>query len=208
MGESSSRSKWAHELPWRDVAIVIGVTGLSIAISARFDLNEKLYTLTRRWERFQIDELYMGMLVLLVCLMWLSWRRYRHACKEVRARQIAEARLAGALLENRELAQENLRIEETERKHLARELHDEFGQYLNAIKLDAMSIRETGGDTQAIVNASIAIIRSADHVHGVVRDMIARLRPAGLDELGLVAAIWSSCISQSPTMAAAWKRPS
>ncbi len=67
------------------------------------------------------------------------------ARRELRARQIAEARLGVALVENRQLAQENLRIQEVERKHLARELHDEFGQYLNAIKLDAVSICQGGG---------------------------------------------------------------
>ena len=57
------------------------------------------------------------------------------AARELQARQIAEARLAAAC-GNRRLARENLRIQEMERKHLARELHDELGQYLNAIKLD------------------------------------------------------------------------
>jgi signal transduction histidine kinase len=130
----------AHEPPWRDIAAVVGITLLSFVLSVRFNINETLYALTRRGERFQIDELPIGMLVLLLCLMWLSWRRYEHARRELRARRIAEARVNAVLEENRQLAQENLRIQEVERKHLARELHDE-------------------------------------------------LRPVGLDELGLVAAI-------------------
>ena len=85
------------------------------------------------------------MLVLSICLMWLSWRRYAHAHRELNARRIAEQGLGEVLAENRELAQQNLRIQEAERKHLARELHDELGQYLNAIKLDAVSICESGG---------------------------------------------------------------
>jgi two-component system, NarL family, sensor histidine kinase UhpB len=122
--------------------------------------------------------------------MWLSWRRYRQVYRELRVRRITEARLAGVVAENRRLAQENLRIQELERKHLARELHDEFGQYLQAIKLDAVSITESGGnDAAAAASASAAIIRSVDHIHGTVNIMIGRLRPVGLDELGLVAAI-------------------
>jgi signal transduction histidine kinase len=136
--------------------------------------------------RIEIDELPIGMLVLLICLMWLSWRRYEHARRELNARRVAEARLGVALAENRQLAQENLRIQEMERKHLARELHDEFGQYLNAIKLDAVSIRESGGhEPQLSTRASMSIVRSIDHVHRAVSDMIGRLRPVGLDELGL-----------------------
>jgi two-component system, NarL family, sensor histidine kinase UhpB len=178
------------ELPWRDTMIVIGITVLTILLSAHFQLNETLYTLTRHWEYLQVDELPIAMLVLSICLIWLSWKRYRHARRELYARRIAEARLAGVLAENRELAQENLRIQEIERKHLARELHDELGQYLNAIKLDAVSISENGGgEAEFSANASRSIIRTVDHVHGAVTDMIARLRPVGLDELGLVAAI-------------------
>jgi two-component system, NarL family, sensor histidine kinase UhpB len=186
----SHPSPLSQDPPWRDTAIVIGITALSIILSVHFNLNEALYTLTRREERFQVDELPIGMLVLLICLIWLSWRRYVHARREVRARRIAEAQLATALAENRRLAQENLRIQEVERKHLARELHDELGQYLNAIKLDAVAIRESGaGDAEFSTNASLAIIRTVDHVHRAVSDMIGRLRPVGLDELGLVAAI-------------------
>jgi len=180
----------SQESPWRDIAMVIGITAFSVFIADHFDLNEALYEFTRRGERFQIDELPIGALVLLLCLIWLSWRRFVQARREIRARQIAEARLSVALADNRQLAQENLRIQEVERKHLARELHDEFGQYLNAIKLDAVSIREQGaGEPDFSISAARSIVRSVDHVHRAVSDMIGRLRPVGLDELGLVAAI-------------------
>jgi two-component system, NarL family, sensor histidine kinase UhpB len=185
--------RWQHltnQSPWRDIMVVIGVTALSIIVSAYFNLNESLYTLTRRGERYQIDELPIGVLVLVICLMWLSWRRYTQARRELHGRRIAEARLGVALAENRQLAQENVRIQEIERKHLARELHDEFGQYLNAIKLDAVSICESAGrEPELSTNASLSIIRAVDHVHRAVSGMIGRLRPIGLDELGLVAAI-------------------
>jgi two-component system, NarL family, sensor histidine kinase UhpB len=185
-----------HEFPWSDTAVVVGVTLLSIILSDYFNLNEALYAFTRRGERFQLDELPIGAIVLLICLMWLSWRRYQQACREIRARRVVESKLADALAGNRQLAQETLRIQENERRHLARELHDELGQYLNAIKLDAVSIGESGGvDAEFSINASLAIIRAIDHVHRVVSDMIGRLRPVGLDELGLVAAI-EHCVDQ------------
>jgi signal transduction histidine kinase len=187
---NSSLSPLPQASPWRDIAVVIGVTVLSILLSVHFNLNEALYALTRGEERFQLDELPIGMLVLLIGLMWLSWRRYVHARREVSARQITEARLGTVLADNRRLAQENLRIQEVERKHLARELHDELGQYVNAIKLDAVSIRKTGGrEPELSTNAALSIIRAVDHIHRAVSDMIGRLRPVGLDELGLVAAI-------------------
>ena len=181
---------------WRDTAAVLAVTLATFAISAHFDLNETLYSFTRRGEGLQLDELPIGLLVLSVGLMWLTWRRYRQARCELEARQIAETRLLDALAENRKLAQENLRIQEDERKHLARELHDELGQYLNVIKLDAVSIAEKGGaDANAVMDASNAIVRAVDHIHAVVGDMVARLRPVGFDELGLAAAI-EHCIDE------------
>src|SRR5277367_3097209 len=163
---TSAPPKMSRESAWRDTAIIAGVTAASIIVSARFNLNERLYGITRHWEQFQVDELPIGMLVLLICLMWLSWRRYQHARRELNARRIVEVRLTEVLAENRELAQENLRIQETERKHLARELHDEFGQYLNAIKLDAVSICDSGGaDASISTHAAGSIIRAVDHVH-------------------------------------------
>jgi two-component system, NarL family, sensor histidine kinase UhpB len=190
------RSDGARGLPWRDAAVVLVISVLSLLLAIHFNLNEALYTFTRRWERYQLDELPIVMLVLSICLIWLSWRRFAHARRELYARRVAEARLSEVLIENRELAQEGLRIQEAERKHLARELHDELGQYLNSIKLDAVSIRESQGkDADLSNNASVSIIRTVDHVQGAVGDMIARLRPVGLDELGLVAAI-EHCVDQ------------
>jgi len=177
-------------LPWRDTLAVLVATALTIVLSAHFNWSEALYALTRREERLQLDELPMGVLVLLVGLIWLAWRRNRQARREIGARRVAEARLEEALAANRALAKETLRIQEVDRKHLALELHDELGQYLNAIKLDAVSIRDGASrDLRGPAEASDAIIRTVDHLHGIVSQMIARLRPVALDELGLLAAV-------------------
>jgi two-component system, NarL family, sensor histidine kinase UhpB len=173
----------------RDLIVVLGGTALSVVLSAHYNLNEALFALTRRGERLQLDELPIGGVVLLIGLIWLSWRRYRQVYRELRARRITEARLAGVVAENRRLAQENLRIQELERKHLARELHDEFGQYLHAIKLDAVSMIESGVGSAEGGDAAEGIIRSVDHIDRALHNMIARLRPVALDELGLAAAI-------------------
>jgi two-component system, NarL family, sensor histidine kinase UhpB len=178
-----------RDLAWRDAAAVAAITVLAFALSAHFQFTEVLYALTRHWEHFQIDELPVGMFVLSMGLIWLSWKRYRDANHELEARRIAETRLEAVLAENRRLARENLRIQEVERKHLARELHDELGQYLNAIKLDAVSIGDGALAGCSCIEAAQSIVRAVDHVHAAVSGMIGRLRPVALDELGLVAAI-------------------
>ncbi len=176
--------------PWHDTLAVLIATALTVALSARFNWSEALYALTRRGERLQLDELPIGVLVLLLGLIWLAWRRNRQARREIRARRMAEARLGEALAANRALARETLRIQEADRKHLALELHDELGQYLNAIKLDAVSIRDgRESGLQGAAGTAETIVRTVDHLHGVVSQMIARLRPVALDELGLPAAV-------------------
>lgn len=177
-----------HVSPWRDTAIVLVLTALSVALAVHFNWSERLYSLTRPEERLQLDELPIGMVVLLMGLVWLAWRRNRQARSEIKVRGTVQIELERALAANRALAQETLRIQEADRKHLARELHDELGQYLNTIKLDAVSMQAADDRTSALASSS-TIIRTVDHLQTVVSRMIAHLRPVALDELGLVAAI-------------------
>ncbi|HUF72656.1 MAG TPA: ATP-binding protein [Gammaproteobacteria bacterium] len=92
--------------------------------------------------------------------------------------------------ENRELAQRSLAIQESERRHLAQELHDELGQSISAIKAVAVSIGKRRNDHDDEVNRAAAKIADvATHVYAAVNGLIRRLRPVRLDEFGLVAAL-------------------
>jgi PAS domain S-box-containing protein len=97
--------------------------------------------------------------------------------------------LADALGENRLLSQRYMQIQEEERRYLARELHDELGQSLNAIKVDAVTIRDQAADRPEIRQGAQAIVEVSSQVYGVVRNLLQRLRPVALDELGLVSAV-------------------
>jgi two-component system sensor histidine kinase UhpB len=66
---------------------------------------------------------------------------------------------------------------------------------LNAIKVDAVSRRDAVESDPGTHAAAARIVTAVDHVYGVVGDLIRRLRPAGLDDLGLVAAL-ESCVDQ------------
>ena len=97
--------------------------------------------------------------------------------------------LADALAENRLLSQRYVALQEEERRHLARELHDELGQSLNAIKVDAVTIREQSEGLPDIRRGAQAIVDVSTQVYQVVRSLTRRLRPVALDELGLTSAV-------------------
>ncbi len=92
--------------------------------------------------------------------------------------------------ENDRLTQQALVIQENERRHLARELHDELGQSISAIKAIAFSIAQRmRGVDDSSAEALSRIGTISNDVTSQVRTMMNRLRPALLDELGLVAAL-------------------
>ncbi|KND56587.1 Signal transduction histidine kinase, glucose-6-phosphate specific [Candidatus Paraburkholderia kirkii] len=174
---------------WRDLACVLAATFVAGALFARFDFNEYAYRLMRSAERFQLDELPPTLVVLAVGFAWFAWRRYREARSEVRRRRALEE-AEHLLAENRRLASQALAAQETERRHLARELHDELGQYLNAISLDAGRIHDLSAEREAEIHRlSLALMQSATHVYREIGGMIRKLRPIGLDEFGLPTAL-------------------
>jgi two-component system, NarL family, sensor histidine kinase UhpB len=94
------------------------------------------------------------------------------------------------LEQNRELATlVQTRVEE-ERRDIARELHDEIGQSVTAIKSLALSLkrREQGCDEPARQTAQL-IVDTASGLYAAMHEMIPRLRPLTLDSLGLADAI-------------------
>jgi two-component system, NarL family, sensor histidine kinase UhpB len=179
---------------WVDLAIVVATTVAAAVASVHFELGELIAAWTRPREAYQLDELPGVLLVLAVGLAWFAWRRAAAARREVARRRAAEAGLAAALADNRRLERENTRVLEDERRHLARELHDGLGQYLNAIKVDATCLRDGVAPADTRLRESAAsIVRVVDRLHGTLRDTLRRLRPPGLDELGIAAAL-EDCI--------------
>jgi glucose-6-phosphate-specific signal transduction histidine kinase len=100
-----------------------------------------------------------------------------------------QTELASALEENRRLSQRSMQVQEEERRNLARELHDELGQSLNAIKVDAVTIRDRSENAVEVQRSAKAIIEVSGQVYDVVRSLLQRLRPVALDELGLRSAV-------------------
>ena len=195
------RMRAAQKAVWRDTLVVACATAIMAILCVQFNFSEALRRWTAPWERFQLDELPAVLVVLAAGLAWLAARRYAEAGRELRRREIAELQLEAVLADNRRLSQQYVLLQEAERKRLARELHDELGQYLNVIKLDAVAVREglahgssglahgSSGHAAGLHERAEAIIANCNHIHGALTSLIRQLRPVGLDELGLAAAL-------------------
>jgi len=120
--------------------------------------------------------------------------------EDISRRVEAEARTRELLEQNRGLTQRLFQIQEEERRHMARELHDEFGQWLTAIQLHAQVIANlTESRAPEIRDSAKAITESIGKIYKDIRGMIGRLRPSVLDTLGLTESLqdlvdqWQEC---------------
>lgn len=95
---------------------------------------------------------------------------------------------ARARADLQELSAKLLRAQENERRSLARELHDEVGQSLSAILMEAESAEFADDLTE--IREHLGAVRSlAEKTVNEVRDLALLLRPSMLDDFGLVPAL-------------------
>jgi PAS domain S-box-containing protein len=107
---------------------------------------------------------------------------------------IAEENLKRSHEELRELATYLENIRESERTHMAREIHDELGQQLTGLKMDISWLNKRIQSEDEEVNTKIKdTIKLIDKTVVTVRRIATQLRPSILDDLGLIAAMeWQS----------------
>lgn len=91
------------------------------------------------------------------------------------------------------LSRQIINLEEDERKSLARDLHDEIGQSITAIHIDAQAIlnykeiNET--NIQNLRLSAKAILNVSKNMMGITHQILEKLRPDAIDKLGLKTAI-------------------
>ncbi|MBI3247514.1 MAG: HAMP domain-containing protein [Deltaproteobacteria bacterium] len=88
--------------------------------------------------------------------------------------------------ELKRLSRQLLDAQESERRAIARELHDELGQALQALKINLQTAQRFPQNSGQRLQESIGIV---DHALQQVRNLSLDLRPSLLDDLGLVAAL-------------------
>jgi len=119
-------------------------------------------------------------------------RFYTVILRDITLRKNAQDALQAQKEELRRLSAQVLEAREEEKTRIARELHDELGQLLTALKMDLAWLRERllPGDADAAQRAE-RMRRVLDQTVGSTRRISADLRPLMLDDLGLAeAANW------------------
>ncbi|TPQ27993.1 histidine kinase [Methylomonas koyamae] len=97
------------------------------------------------------------------------------------------------LQQRRQLAAKLIQLQEDERRYLARELHDEFGQCLAGINAVASSVRFGAAERAPDLAAEAEQINEiAGGMLQRLRGLLQRLRPAELEQLGLAASLHSA----------------
>lgn len=108
--------------------------------------------------------------------------RRRQAEQNRRLREEIAAREQDAFIKREEAREE-------ERKHIARELHDELGQRLSAARMELSYLRmRWGADNPELREKVHSIQESIDGIIDLVRHLVVRLRPSVLD-LGITSAL-------------------
>ena len=116
------------------------------------------------------------------CLLYIfrierqNSRRYQEVLKARKALEQLSARLVDA--------------QEMERRTISRELHDQVGQTLNAVLVDAANLAKRIQADDAVSLRYLDNIRKfADSSVNSIRDIALLLRPSMLDDLGLIPAL-------------------
>ena len=101
--------------------------------------------------------------------------------------------LGAAVDDKRRLAERVVSLQDVERKEIARELHDEFGPYLFALRAHASALSRIadaeGQNIEATRKHGSAILEQVNALQQSNRRVLEKLRPVGLTELGLREAL-------------------
>ncbi len=174
-------------------AVILGVAALAGLFMAR-RITRPLATLARAAEDFGAGDLThravpessdeLGELARSFNRMATNFSR------EIEERRQAEDQLRASREQFRELTAHLQSIREEERTRIARDVHDDLGQYLTTLKLDLALLKQEvqSGDAEAHQRINEMSVLVDGTIRSVKR-IITELRPRLLDDLGLTAAI-------------------
>jgi len=110
--------------------------------------------------------------------------------RDISERKAAESELIKSRAQLRELSNYLQSVREAERARISRELHDELGQTLTALKMELGWLRDRLPAEPPVLRTRIdRLVQIVDHSVTGLQRIASDLRPMILDELGLVSAI-------------------
>ena len=110
--------------------------------------------------------------------------------EDITVRKQAEEELRASREQLRNLSAYTISVRETERTNIAREIHDELGQNLTALKMDlSWMVKKLPKTHKTLISKTRDMSRLVNATIKTVRRVSTELRPGLLDDLGLAAAI-------------------
>jgi signal transduction histidine kinase len=115
---------------------------------------------------------------------------YTVILRDITRRKHAEQELNESHRRLRELSASLQRAREDEKTRIARELHDDLGQRLTALKMDVATLQDDiPDDLASLKHTAQGMNQLIDGTVAAVRRIAADLRPVMLDDLGLASAV-------------------
>lgn len=174
------------------------LSSLEVPLITRGELLGALAFYTKQEHKFSDDEMeFLSMLAGQAAIAVHNSQLYERMKKqtlkfekEIIERRQVEEQLQRSREQLRGLARHLQSVREVERERIAREIHDELAQALTAMKIDLSWLQGRLAEDQApMVEKTEAMSKLIDTTMGTVRRICTALRPAILDDLGLIAAI-------------------
>jgi len=181
---------WAHLrrfMPQREAALRVSEEIQAINRTAFIEQQTTLGTVHSELQR-QVWKVLGGALAVSLAIGWFAARHGQKLEGRLRQQRVREQQIAADL---QKLSARLVHVQEEEQRRIARELHDEVGQALGAVKVELAVARRkierlTGAD-DLLVDAQV----STESALRSVRDLSHLLHPSVLDDLGLAAALGS-----------------
>ncbi|HMK88389.1 MAG TPA: histidine kinase [Methylocystis sp.] len=182
---ASADARAAVRQAWRQISVVVGVAAtmaLAIALLSALAIAEALSP-----TQIVVDG-----------LRRLEREDYAHRIRAslkgefgliARAANDLAARLQQTRAERAALTKRLFEVQEEERRALARDLHDEFGQCLTATLAYAAAIESSARERADLAEDARAISNAARRMMTTLREALTRLRSQDVDELGLEASL-------------------
>jgi len=163
----------------RDVIFLTFCVSMMYGFVLYINLAELISDSLAKYEEFQLDELPYLILFIALSMALFTKNRMAELRETIALKELAEKDNAVLLAENKLLTQHVLEVQERERLELARELHDDIGQFLTGISLDIATLVSYQDENIALLAKRIS--NNCRMTRNISRKLIRRLRPSTLD---------------------------